>query len=121
MQVNFNNHPLSRDSSLSSLDCREDHDKNHIQRLVFIEFVPKVLKDLKQNEQEPWALLFIVNCPAHPDEPDLRTIYGIKPAIFFPTNVTSVLQTLDQCVIAISHEADDTFCRLSEKIEKKNG
>ena len=30
IQINSNNHPHSRDSSLSSLDCRDDHDNNYV-------------------------------------------------------------------------------------------
>ena len=67
----------------------------------FNEFVPRVIKELKKIEQEPKALLFLDNCPAHPDESELRTKDGNIRAIFFPTNVTSVLQPMDQGVIAL--------------------
>ena len=62
-------------------------------------FVPQVRKDLEDLGQEKKAILFIDNCAAHPGEEKLISDDGKIIAKFFPPNVTSLIQPMDQGIL----------------------
>lgn len=60
---------------------------------LFISWVRNL--DKKFSREKRHVLLFIDNCPAHPKIDNLRSL----KLMFFPPNVTSVLQPMDQGII----------------------
>lgn len=63
------------------------------------EFIPSVRKHLKSKNLDQKAILFLDNCPGHPDESDLVSDDGKITVTFFPPNCTPLLQPMDQNVI----------------------
>lgn len=63
----------------------------------FKEFVPVVEATLKKKNLPRKAILLIDNAPSHPDITELSS--GDIKAYFFPPNVTSLIQPLDQGVL----------------------
>lgn len=61
-------------------------------------FVPHVKNFLDEKKLPHKALLLIDNAPSHPDESVLSV--GEIKAMFFPPNVTSLIQPMDQGVIS---------------------
>ena len=62
-------------------------------------FVPEVEKYLRLKEQNFKVLLIVDNCPGHPDA--LRCAHENVQVEFLPKNTTSLIQPLDQGVIAV--------------------
>lgn len=60
-------------------------------------FVPETRKALRKKNLPCKAILFLDNAPSHPDDDELRC--GEIRAIFFPANVTSLIQPMDQGVL----------------------
>lgn len=60
---------------------------------IFSEWLTKLDKKFRKEKRK--VLLFIDNCTAHNDIPDLRNV----KVIWFPPNMTSVIQPMDQGVI----------------------
>lgn len=67
------------------------------QEWFFKHFVPSVEKFLKKNGLPRKAILLLDNAPSHPDESNLRSEDIIVK--FFPPNVTSIGQPMDQGVL----------------------
>ena len=63
------------------------------------DFVPGVREGLANLGQEQKAILFIDNCAAHPGEEKLISDDGKIIAKFFPPNVTSLIQPMDQGIL----------------------
>ena len=63
------------------------------------QFVPYVQRELKRKSLLPKALLTLGNCSAHPEEDVLVSDDGLVIAKFFPPNVTSLIQPMDQGVL----------------------
>ena len=62
-------------------------------------FVPEVRKQLADLGQEKKAILFLDNCSAHPGEDVLVSDDRKIIAKFFPPNVTSLIQPMDQGIL----------------------
>ena len=62
-------------------------------------FVPGVREGLANLDREQKAILFIDNCAAHPGEEKLISDDGKIIAKFFPPNVTSLIQPMDQGIL----------------------
>ena len=62
-------------------------------------FLSDVKKKLTELGQEPKALLLLDNCLAHPNEDELVSSNGRIVAKFLPSNVTSLIQSMDQGVL----------------------
>ena len=62
-------------------------------------FVPHVQRKLRDMELEPKALLLLDNCSAHPDEESLVSADGLVTAKFLPSNLTAMIQPMDQGVL----------------------
>ena len=67
----------------------------------FAEFVPAVKDNLAKlgKPENTKCLLLIDNCPAHPNDEELVSECGNIFTCFFPPNVTSLIQPMDQGVI----------------------
>ncbi len=63
------------------------------------QFVPKTRAYLRSKNLEEKAILFLDNCPAHPDE--LESDDGKIKCEFLPANTTALIQPMDQGVIAL--------------------
>ena len=63
-------------------------------------FVPEVRKHLRSLKLPEKAVLLLDNCPAHPPAEMLRTRDGRIKVAYLPKNTTSLIQPLDQGVIA---------------------
>ena len=61
--------------------------------------MPSVRQTQKALGDEPKVILFLDNCSAHPDASEISTDEGKIVAYFFPPNVTSILQPMDQGVL----------------------
>lgn len=72
-------------------------DREIFKKWFFEHFVPETKKKLKQKNLPCKAILFLDNAPSHPDENVLRC--GEIFAVFFPPNVISLIQPLDQGVL----------------------
>lgn len=65
-------------------------------------FVPRVRQFSKENHLEPKALLLLDNASSHNDEDHLVSDDGLIRVMFFPPNVTSVMQPMDQnCLLPL--------------------
>lgn len=64
------------------------------------EFAPSVRKHLRSLKLPEKALLLLDNCPAHPPAEMLKTRDGLIKVSYLPKNTTSLIQPLDQGVIA---------------------
>jgi len=62
------------------------------------QFVPYVQRELKNKSLPPKAFLILDNCPAHPED-TLVSDDGLVIAKLLPTNVTSLIQPMDQSVL----------------------
>uniref|UniRef100_A0A1B6FS75 HTH CENPB-type domain-containing protein n=1 Tax=Cuerna arida TaxID=1464854 RepID=A0A1B6FS75_9HEMI len=76
--------------------------KAWLDRVLFQEwfekqFVPNVRAYNEENGLPDRALLLIDNAPSHPD--DLELVIGDIKTIFLPSNVTSIIQPMDQGVL----------------------
>ena len=63
-------------------------------------FVPFVQDSLREMGIEPKAILLLDNCSAHPNEEELISADGNVISKFLPPNVTSLVQPMDQGVLA---------------------
>ena len=63
-------------------------------------FVPSVRRHLRERRLEEKALLLLDNCRAHPPADMLRSADGNITVMYMPPNTTSVIQPLDQGIIA---------------------
>lgn len=71
-------------------------DRGIFKQWFFEEFVPITEEFLKSQKLPRKAILLLDNAPSHPDTSELCS--GEIKAIFFPPNVTSLIQPLDQGV-----------------------
>ena len=62
-------------------------------------FISTLRKELSSLGLEPKAVLVLDNCPAHPNEEDLISDDGNITALHLPSNVTSLIQPMDQGVL----------------------
>ena len=62
-------------------------------------FVPMAKEKLIEQSVELKVLLVMDNCSAHPSEEELNTDGGSAKSHFLPTNVTSMIQPVDQGVL----------------------
>ena len=81
--------------------------KAWVTRLIFKEwilevFAPSMKKFLEDNDMPLKALLLMDNAPGHPKdlEEELAADYGWLKLLFMPPNTTSIIQPMDQQVIA---------------------
>ena len=63
-------------------------------------FVPEVRKHLRSLKLPEKAILLLDNCPAHPPADVLKTRDGRIKVAYLPKNTTSLIQPLDQGIIA---------------------
>ena len=63
-------------------------------------FIPNVRRHLRERRLEEKALLLLDNCRAHPPADMLRSADGNITVMYMPPNTTSVIQPLDQGIIA---------------------
>jgi len=64
------------------------------------EFVPSVCKHLRSLKLPGKAVLPLDNCPAHPPADTLKSRDGLITVAYLPKNTTSLIQPLDQGIIA---------------------
>lgn len=74
-------------------------DRVIFRKWFFEKFIPQVKTYLAANNLPPKALLLLDNAPAHPDAEILKSEDGNIFVAYFPPNVTSVAQPMDQGVI----------------------
>lgn len=65
----------------------------------FQKFIPQVRAYLQENNLPPKAVLLLDNAPSHPDVEQLKSADGNIFVAYFPPNVTSIAQPMDQGVI----------------------
>ena len=88
------------------MPCVYDYSKNawmtsiNFENWFHSEFVPAVRRHLLDKNLEPKALLLLDNCPAHPPAENLVSRCGKIKVSYLPKNTTSVIQPLDQGIIA---------------------
>ena len=80
---------------------------------IFTRFVQEKLKGM---DLQPKALFVLDNCSAHPDESQIVSDEGLIVSKFLPTNVTSLIQPMDQGVLksmkqdTVPHYCESFFC-----------
>ena len=63
-------------------------------------FVPAVRKYQRENNIARKAVLLLDNCPAHPPADTIKSADGSITSYYLPKNTTSMIQPLDQGIIA---------------------
>lgn len=74
-------------------------DRVIFKKWFFEKFIPQVKIYLQENNLPPKAVLLLDNAPAHPDAEQLKSEDGNIFVAYFPPNVTSIAQPMDQGVI----------------------
>ncbi|XP_045464221.1 jerky protein homolog-like [Harmonia axyridis] len=74
-------------------------DRVIFKKWFFEKFIPQVGDYLQENNLPPKAVLLLDNAPSHPDVEQLKSADGNIFAAYFPPNVTSIAQPMDQGVI----------------------
>lgn len=74
-------------------------DRTIFKEWFFKQFIPQVKNFLSENNLPPEAVLLLDNAPSHPEASILKSEDGKIFVVFFPPNVTSIAQPMDQGVI----------------------
>lgn len=74
-------------------------DRVIFKKWFYEKFIPQVKTYLQENNLPPKAVLLLDNAPAHPDAEELKSEDGKIFVAYFPPNVTSIAQPMDQGVI----------------------
>lgn len=74
-------------------------DRVIFKKWFFDKFIPQVKTYLQENNLPPKAVLLLDNAPSHPDVEQLKSADGNIFVAYFPPNVTSIAQPMDQGVI----------------------
>ena len=101
----YNNPRCFRGISKDTLSVVYRHQKNAwVNNTIFSDwfsnhFVPEATKRLVEMGVEAKVLLIMDNCSAHPSDEELNTEDRLAKVLFFPPNITSLIQPMDQGVL----------------------